>query len=438
MPLLAREALDLRPHQRPRLGIEAGRRLVEEQHLRAVDQAQRDVEATLHAAGVRLDLALGGVGEPEALELLVGAPAQLHARDAVELALEHEVLAARGLHVAAVLLADDADRAPDLQRRAEHVVPGHPGASGVRSREGREDPDGGGFAGAVRPEQAEDGAGLDGEIEAVEGLDLPVALREAVGLDRVLEHCLSHLEQCSTPVQCSCQMTAVPDPPWWRRRGEPGRDRRPLTRDAIVEAALVLLERDGLQGLSMRKLAQELDAGAASLYWHVGDKEELLSLLLDRIVGEADGPGARPGELAGHGQGARAQRPAGIWRERRDAAQLSLGRVPAGPNSLPILERNLAVLAASALPPRVIAYAADMFALYVGAFAYEESVRSEEQASPEQLGAYWASLPPEQFPRHDAPRRGPDRGRQRRALRVRDRPARPRTRSDGVSSAWRS
>src|SRR3954453_3457632 len=82
---------------------------------------------------------------------------------------------------------------------------------------------------------------------------------------------------------------AVPEPPWWRQRGESARgERRPLTRDAIVEAALALLEREGMQGLSMRKLAQELGAGAASLYWHVGDKEELLSLMLDRIVGEAE------------------------------------------------------------------------------------------------------------------------------------------------------
>ncbi len=191
-------------------------------------------------------------------------------------------------------------------------------------------------------------------------------------------------------------MTAVPDPPWWRRRGEPGRDRRPLTRDAIVEAALVLLERDGLQGLSMRRLAQELGAGAASLYWHVGDKEELLSLLLDRIVGEAKVPEPDPEhwqeslkELARS-----ARRHLG---SRRDAAQLSLGRIPAGPNSLPILERNLAVLAASALPPRVIAYAADMFALYVGAFAYEESM-GNQQADVGQLAEYFRSLPEDQFP----------------------------------------
>src|SRR3954466_14559300 len=83
-------------------------------------------------------------------------------------------------------------------------------------------------------------------------------------------------------------MAAVPDPPWWRKRAAPAREREPLNREKIVEAALVLLERDGMQGLRMRKLARELGTGAASLYWHVGDKEELLNLLLDRIVGEAE------------------------------------------------------------------------------------------------------------------------------------------------------
>ncbi len=196
-------------------------------------------------------------------------------------------------------------------------------------------------------------------------------------------------------------MPAVPDPPWWRSRAEPSRERRPLTRDAIVDAALVLLEREGLQGLSMRRLAQELGSGAASLYWHVGGKEELLSLLLDRIVGESKVPEPDPENwqetVKAFGREARR-----LLNSRRDAAQLSMGRIPAGPNSLPVLERNLAVFAAAALPPRVIAYAADMFALYVGGFAYEESLRvpplGEEDASAEQLGEYFRSLPPDEFP----------------------------------------
>src|SRR5215212_6036488 len=148
-------------------------------------------------------------------------------------------------------------------------------------------------------------------------------------------------------------MAAIPEPPWRRRRVEPARaERQPLTREAIVEAALALLERDGITGLSMRKLAQELGTGAASLYWHVGDKEELLSLLLDRIVGEAELPEPDPDNWQGTVKElARAARR--HLSQRRDAAQLSLGRVPAGPHSLPILERNLAVLAASKLPPHV-------------------------------------------------------------------------------------
>jgi AcrR family transcriptional regulator len=192
-------------------------------------------------------------------------------------------------------------------------------------------------------------------------------------------------------------MSDVPEPPWWSRRAGQPRDKRPLTRELIVDAALGLLERDGLQGLSMRRLAQDLGTGAASLYWHVGDKEELLGLLLDRIVGEAQPPAPDPKNWQGTVKElARATRR--HLSQRRDAAQLSLGRVPTGPNSLPVLERNLAVLAASGLPPQVIAYASDMFALYVGAFAYEESLSHEGQASPEQIGEYFRSLPPEQFP----------------------------------------
>jgi len=191
-------------------------------------------------------------------------------------------------------------------------------------------------------------------------------------------------------------MAAVPDPPWWRKRGDSSRaERKPLTRDAIVDAALALLQREGLQGVSMRKLAQELDAGAASLYWHVGDKEELLALMLDRIVGEAEVVDPDPEHWQEQvKEMLRANRR--LLLKRRDAAQLSLGRIPAGPNSLPVMERSLAVLHAAGLPPRVISYAADMFALFVGGFAFEESM--PPQGDPSALGEYFASLPPEQFP----------------------------------------
>jgi len=197
-------------------------------------------------------------------------------------------------------------------------------------------------------------------------------------------------------------MAGAPEPPWWRTRGEGDRaERRPLTRDAIVEAALALLDREGLSGLSMRRLARELDAGAATLYWHVGSKEQLLSLLLDRIVGETRMPGPDPTDWREQVKemGREGRR---LLLSHRDAAQISLGRIPAGPHSLPVLERQLAMLLAAELPARIISHAVDLFALYVGAFAFEESLRvpplGEEGTSPDQLADYFRSLPEDTFP----------------------------------------
>ncbi len=61
-----------------------------------------------------------------------------------------------------------------------------------------------------------------------------------------------------------------------------------LKREEIVAAAIALVDSDGLEGLSMRKLAAELGVGTMSLYYHVPDKSSLYDLILDAIVGELD------------------------------------------------------------------------------------------------------------------------------------------------------
>ena len=76
----------------------------------------------------------------------------------------------------------------------------------------------------------------------------------------------------------------MPDPPWRTPRKPP--TRRTLSREAIVEAALGVLRKEGVDGLSMRRVAVELSTGAASLYAHVANKEELVELLYDEVVGE--------------------------------------------------------------------------------------------------------------------------------------------------------
>src|SRR5205823_3191842 len=70
----------------------------------------------------------------------------------------------------------------------------------------------------------------------------------------------------------------LPEPVWRVDRRARSKPRLPLTRDAIVDAAIRVLDRDGLDGMSMHRVAQELGTGAGSLYWHVRNKGELLQL----------------------------------------------------------------------------------------------------------------------------------------------------------------
>jgi len=83
-------------------------------------------------------------------------------------------------------------------------------------------------------------------------------------------------------------MSAKPDffhSVWTRppraRGGQPS-----LSREQIVRAAIELLDAEGTAGLSMRRLGTRLDAGATSMYWHVANKEELLELAVDEVLGE--------------------------------------------------------------------------------------------------------------------------------------------------------
>jgi len=68
------------------------------------------------------------------------------------------------------------------------------------------------------------------------------------------------------------------------------RARAPLTRDRVVEAALALADKDGVEALSMRTVAAKLGVEAMSLYRHVADKDDLLLGVADRVVSEIELP----------------------------------------------------------------------------------------------------------------------------------------------------
>ena len=131
-----------------------------------------------------------------------------------------------------------------------------------------------------------------------------------------------------------------------------------------MAAAIEVLDEAGVVGLSMRRVADRLGTGAASLYAHVTGKEELLELVFDELVGQVPLPEPDPK----------------IWREQvrqmlrdlrgvlishRDAALAGLGRIPTTPKALVAAERLAATLRAGGLSDRVIALGLDQLTLYV-------------------------------------------------------------------------
>jgi len=74
----------------------------------------------------------------------------------------------------------------------------------------------------------------------------------------------------------------------------PRRRSDPLTRDRILDAGLALADAVGVEGLSMRKLADTLGTGAMSLYNHVANKDDLIDGMLDRLA--SDWVVARPAD----------------------------------------------------------------------------------------------------------------------------------------------
>src|SRR5580692_1857098 len=120
----------------------------------------------------------------------------------------------------------------------------------------------------------------------------------------------------------------LPEPPW--RAARKPSSRAPLTRAAIVDAALRVLDAEGVDRLSMRRVGEELGAGAASIYWHVRNKDELLQLVSARAMEEAGLPRPDPSRLQVQ-LGAAAVQLRAIVNSHRDVALISLGRAPTGP-----------------------------------------------------------------------------------------------------------
>jgi AcrR family transcriptional regulator len=205
--------------------------------------------------------------------------------------------------------------------------------------------------------------------------------------------------------------TDLPPPPW-RAGAAPARSRpvrQPLTREGIVDVALGIVDREGIDGLSMRRVAQELDTGPSSLYAHVANKDELLELMVDKVTGEIEIPVPDPARW--QEQLKKVVRDTlRRFRAHGDLSRATLATVPTGPNALRVSEGMMAIMISGGLPPRTAGWALDRLVLYVHADAYEgalygakvRAAGTDPQAYATQffgdLRRYLAALPPDRFP----------------------------------------
>ncbi|MDL4813380.1 TetR/AcrR family transcriptional regulator [Actinomadura opuntiae] len=171
----------------------------------------------------------------------------------------------------------------------------------------------------------------------------------------------------------------------WTRPARARREQPTLTRGQIVDAALELLDAEGLDGLSMRRLGTRLNSGATSVYWHVANKDELLELALDRVMGEVRVP---PGD-GGDGDDGWRDAVAGYARSLRTMIHRHPWTVPLfgvqpmiGPNATRVLDEVIAAFDGAGLAGMDLENAMSLVADYViGAAGSEASWQNAHDAA---------------------------------------------------------
>lgn len=186
-------------------------------------------------------------------------------------------------------------------------------------------------------------------------------------------------------------------------QSEPRPRREPITPKRIVDAALVVVETDGFDALTMRRVAAVLHASPGALYAHVRDKSELDDLMIGELCSRVVLPEPDPGQWQAQALD--------VCRQLRDQYlrypevwRATLAAPPHSLETLRLAEGLLAIMLAGGVPLRSASWAIDSALLYVGAYsvmALRRLTDTDTEGRPvgqaeviERIGM----LPPDRFP----------------------------------------
>jgi len=149
------------------------------------------------------------------------------------------------------------------------------------------------------------------------------------------------------------------------------------SRAQIVAVAVELADSEGFEAVSMRRVAQELGAGTMTLYHYVANKDELVTLMVDVVMGELLIPaGELPAEWR-PAMAAIAKRSRTVLRRHRWLLD-RLGDGRPGPNAMHHLEQSLEAMTGAGISPRAMFEAIVLIDEYVFGFAIREAQESAE------------------------------------------------------------
>jgi AcrR family transcriptional regulator len=178
-----------------------------------------------------------------------------------------------------------------------------------------------------------------------------------------------------------------------RARAAVSRRPRRLGHDAIVDVALRIVDSEGVDEVSMRRVAAEFNTGPASLYAYFPNKEALLNAVLDRVIDEVEVPDIEDWQelLRTFAHNCR-----NVYTAHNDVARLNFAHIPNTPHIYASAEVVLRRMIEGGVPPQVAAWALDIISLYVAADAFEGYLLGKRfddgsGRDPEELGAEWVA-----------------------------------------------